>query len=152
MAGVNKVMIIGHLGQDPELRTMQNGEGVCSMSVATSESWTDQAGNKVTRTEWHKIVMYRKLAEIAGKYLRKGSQVYIEGKLQTRKWTDQNGVERYVTEIIASSMNMLGGSNQNQAQNNAGKQNESQNNQVMTEEEAREARQVQNNFDDDIPF
>ncbi|SSX60348.1 single-strand binding protein [Actinobacillus lignieresii] len=122
------------------------------MSVATSESWTDQAGNKVTRTEWHKIVMYRKLAEIAGKYLRKGSQVYIEGKLQTRKWTDQNGVERYVTEIIASSMNMLGGSNQNQAQNNAGKQNESQNNQVMTEEEAREARQVQNNFDDDIPF
>ncbi|WGE76061.1 single-stranded DNA-binding protein [Actinobacillus equuli] len=149
MAGVNKVMIIGHLGQDPELRTMQNGEGVCSMSVATSESRTDQAGNKVTRTEWHKIVMYRKLAEIAGKYLRKGSQVYIEGKLQTRKWTDQNGVERYITEIIAGSMNMPGSSNQNQAQNNVGKQNKSQ---VMTEEEAREAQQVQNNFDDDIPF
>ncbi|MDE8034619.1 single-stranded DNA-binding protein [Actinobacillus equuli subsp. haemolyticus] len=149
MAGVNKVMIIGHLGQDPELCTMKNGEGVCSMLVVTSESWTDQAGNKVTRMEWHKIVMYRKLAEIAGKYLRKGSQVYIEGKLQTRKWTDQNGVERYITEVIAGSMNMLGSSNQNQAQNNAGKQNKSQ---VMTEEEAREAQQVQNNFDDDIPF
>ena len=109
MASVNKVIIVGNLGRDPETRYMPNGEAVTNIAVATTEKWTDKAsGEKKEITEWHRIVMYRKLAEIAGQYLRKGSQIYIEGRLQTRKWTDKDGVERYTTEIIADTMQMLG--------------------------------------------
>ena len=109
MASVNKVIIVGNLGRDPETRYMPNGEAVTNIAVATTEKWTDKAsGDKKEITEWHRIVMYRKLAEIAGQYLRKGSQIYIEGRLQTRKWTDKDGVERYTTEIIADTMQMLG--------------------------------------------
>ncbi|MBD1391057.1 single-stranded DNA-binding protein [Neiella sp. HB171785] len=107
--GVNKVILVGNLGQDPEVRYMPNGNAVANITVATSESWKDQQGQPQERTEWHRVVMFRRLGEIAGEYLRKGSQVYIEGKLQTRKWQDQNGQDRYSTEIVADQMQMLGG-------------------------------------------
>jgi single-strand DNA-binding protein len=108
--GVNKVIIIGNLGQDPELKYMPSGGAVCNISLATTESWNDKStGEKQEKTEWHRVVFFRKLAEIAGEYLRKGSQVYVEGRLQTRKWQDQSGADRYTTEIIASEMQMLGG-------------------------------------------
>jgi len=109
MASVNKVIIVGNLGRDPETRYMPNGEAVTNIAVATTESWKDKSsGEKKEVTEWHRITFYRKLAEIAGQYLKKGSQVYIEGRLQTRKWTDKENVERYTTEIIADTMQMLG--------------------------------------------
>lgn len=111
--GVNKVILIGHLGQDPEVRYMPNGGAVATLSLATSETWRDkQSGEQKEKTEWHRIVLFGKLAEIAGEYLRKGSQVYIEGSLQTRKWTDQAGVEKYTTEIVVNiggTLQMLGG-------------------------------------------
>lgn len=109
MAGVNRVIIIGHLGNDPEIRTMQTGEQVANITVATSESWTDKnSGEKKTQTEWHRIVLYRRLAEIAAQYLHKGSQVYVEGRLKTRKWQDSNGQDRYTTEIQGDNLQMLG--------------------------------------------
>lgn len=107
--GVNKVILVGHLGQDPDVRYMPNGNAVANITIATSESWKDQQGQQQERTEWHRVVMFRRLGEIAGEYLRKGSQVYIEGRLQTRKWQDQNGQDRYTTEIVADQMQMLGG-------------------------------------------
>ncbi|EAX1526726.1 single-stranded DNA-binding protein, partial [Salmonella enterica] len=101
--GVNKVILVGNLGQDPEVRYMPNGGAVANLSLATSDTWTDkQTGDKKERTEWHRVVLYGKLAEIASEYLRKGSQVYIEGALRTRKWTDQSGVEKYTTEVVVS--------------------------------------------------
>lgn len=109
MASVNKVIIVGNLGRDPETRYMPNGEAVTNIAVATTESWKDKnTGEKKELTEWHRITFYRKLAEIAGQYLKKGSQIYVEGRLQTRKWQDKEGVERYTTEIIADTMQMLG--------------------------------------------
>lgn len=109
MATLNKAMIIGYLGQEPNLTTLNNGDGACSLSVATSKKWQDKrTGETVERTEWHRVVLYRNLADIAGKYLRKGMQVYIEGELQTREWTDKDGVKRYTTEIIGNSLQMLG--------------------------------------------
>jgi single-strand DNA-binding protein len=109
MASVNKVIIVGNLGRDPETRYMPNGDAVTNIAVATTESWKDKnSGEKKELTEWHRITFYRKLAEIAGQYLKKGSQIYVEGRLQTRKWTDKDGVERYTTEIIADTMQMLG--------------------------------------------
>ncbi|GAC1406391.1 MAG: single-stranded DNA-binding protein [Burkholderiaceae bacterium] len=109
MASVNKVIIVGNLGRDPETRYMPNGEAVTNIAVATTESWKDKnSGEKKELTEWHRVTFYRKLAEIAAQYLKKGSQIYIEGRLQTRKWTDKENVERYTTEIIADSMQMLG--------------------------------------------
>ncbi|MCA1324083.1 single-stranded DNA-binding protein [Herbaspirillum sp. alder98] len=109
MASVNKVIIVGNLGRDPETRYMPNGEAVTNIAVATTESWKDKnSGEKKELTEWHRITFYRKLAEIAGQYLKKGSQIYVEGRLQTRKWTDKDGGERYTTEIIADTMQMLG--------------------------------------------
>ena len=109
---LNKVILIGRLGRDPETRFMANGEAVCNFSVATSEKYTDKNGQHQEATEWHNITMYRKLAEIAGKYLTKGSQGYLEGKIQSRKYTDKNGVERTAYEIIANEMKMLGGNSQ----------------------------------------
>ena len=107
MASVNKVILVGNLGRDPEVRFMPNGEAVCNFSIATTENWKDKSGVKQEKTEWHNIVMYRKLAEIAGEYLKKGRPVYIEGRLQTRKW-EKDGVTRYSTEIIGDNMQMLG--------------------------------------------
>jgi single-strand DNA-binding protein len=108
--GVNKVILIGNLGQDPESRTTPGGTTVTNIRIATSESWTDkQSGEKKEQTEWHTVVMWNRLGEIAAEYLKKGSQVYIEGRLQTRKWQDKTGNDRYTTEIVASEMQMLGG-------------------------------------------
>lgn len=106
---VNKAILIGRLGKDPETRFMPNGDAVCNFSLATDESYKDKSGQKIDKTEWHNIVIYRKLAEIAGEYLKKGSHVYVEGKLQTRKWQDKEGKDRYTTEIIVNEMKMLGG-------------------------------------------
>ncbi|EKN3978934.1 TPA: single-stranded DNA-binding protein [Yersinia enterocolitica] len=111
--GVNKVILVGNLGQDPEVRYLPNGGAVASITLATSESWRDKAtGEQKEKTEWHRIVLFGKLAEVAGEYLRKGSQVYIEGALQTRKWQDQSGQDRYTTEVVVNvggTMQMLGG-------------------------------------------
>ncbi|MDT8320469.1 MAG: single-stranded DNA-binding protein [Xanthomonadales bacterium] len=108
--GINKVILVGNLGADPETRYTANGAAVTNIRLATSESWRDkQTGENQERTEWHRIVFFSRLAEIAGEYLRKGSQVYIEGALRTRKWQDQSGQDRYTTEIVANEMQMLGG-------------------------------------------
>ena len=108
--GINKVILVGNLGADPETRYMPSGGAVTNLSIATSESWKDkQTGEQKERTEWHKVAMFNRLAEIAAEYLRKGSQVYIEGKLRTRKWQDRDGNDRYTTEIVADEMQMLGG-------------------------------------------
>jgi single-strand DNA-binding protein len=108
--GVNKVILIGNLGKDPEVRYMPSGGAVANITLATSETWKDkQSGERQERTEWHNVVFYNKLAEIAGEYLRKGSKVYVEGSLRTRKWQDKNGADRYTTEIIANEMQMLDG-------------------------------------------
>lgn len=107
--GVNKVILVGNLGKDPDMKYTASGAAIANITVATSESWNDkQTGEKVEKTEWHRVVFFRRLAEIAGEYLRKGSQVYIEGKLQTRKWQDQNGQDRWTTEIVGDEMQMLG--------------------------------------------
>lgn len=164
--GVNKVIIIGTLGQDPEIKYMPNGNAVTNISVATSESWKDQSGQPQEKTEWHRIVMFRKLAEIAGEYLRKGSKVYLEGKLQTRKWQDQNGQDRYTTEIVADNMQMLGG-NQSQGQQQGQQQPQQGYNQApqqkapqggfnqapqQPQQAAPQMPVPSNEFDDSIPF
>lgn len=174
--GINKVILVGNLGQDPEVRYMPNGGAVANITLATSESWRDkQTGETKEKTEWHRVVLFGKLAEVAGEYLRKGSQVYIEGALQTRKWTDQAGVEKYTTEVVVNvggTMQMLGGRQGGGAQaggNNQGNNNgwgqpqqpqggnqfsgggqasrpQSQQNSVPTSNEP------PMDFDDDIPF
>ena len=124
MAGINKVIIVGHLGNDPEIRTMPNGDAVANISVATSESWTDKnTGEKKTQTEWHRIIFFRRQAEVVSQYLSKGSQVYVDGKLKTRKWQDQNGQDRYVTEIYGDVLQMLDSrqNGDNQDKTSAGK-------------------------------
>lgn len=150
--GVNKVILIGNLGQDPEVKYMPNGNAVTNITVATSESWKDKnTGEQVDKTEWHRVVFFRRLAEIVGEYLKKGSKVYIEGKLQTRKWQDKNGKDNWTTEIIASEMQMLdsrggGSSDFNQSQG-APTQSEPQ----SASSQAAPA-PMSNDFDDDIPF
>ncbi|HHF3925978.1 TPA: single-stranded DNA-binding protein [Haemophilus influenzae] len=151
MAGINKVIIVGHLGNDPEIRTMPNGDAVANISVATSESWNDRnTGERREVTEWHRIVFYRRQAEICGEYLRKGSQVYVEGRLKTRKWQDQNGQDRYTTEIQGDVMQMLGGRNQNAGGygNDMGGAPQSATSQPATPQ----AEPPMDGFDDDIPF
>ena len=108
MASVNKVILIGNLGKDPEKRYMPNGDAVTNITLATTEAWKDKNGEKMEKTEWHRVTFYRKLAEIVGEYLKKGRPVYVEGRLETRKWTDKAGVERYTTDVIATDMKMLG--------------------------------------------
>jgi single-strand DNA-binding protein len=108
MASVNKVILVGTLGRDPELRYMPSGDALASFSIATNDTWKDKSGQKQERTEWHRISLFGKQAEIAGQYLKKGSSVYLEGRLQTRKWSDKEGVERQTTEIVADRMQMLG--------------------------------------------
>ncbi|HUU72558.1 MAG TPA: single-stranded DNA-binding protein [Burkholderiales bacterium] len=108
MASVNKVILVGNLGRDPEVRYMPSGDPMVNINLATTDNWRDKSGEKQEKTEWHRIVMFGKVAEIAGEYLKKGSQAYFEGRLQTRKWTDKEGQERYTTEIVADRMQMLG--------------------------------------------
>jgi len=140
--GVNKVILVGNLGADPEVKYMPNGNAVANVTVATSESWKDkQSGEQKDKTEWHRVVFFRRLAEIAGEYLKKGSQIYIEGKLQTRKWQDKNGNDRYTTEIIANEMQMLGGRGGGSADFGA-----------SSSAAAPAAAATVDEFDDDIPF
>jgi single-strand DNA-binding protein len=108
MASVNKVILIGNLGRDPEIRYMPSGDALATLNIATTDTWKDKSGEKQEKTEWHRVSMFGRLAEIAGEYLKKGSQVYIEGRIQTRKYTDKDGAEKYSTEIVASEMKMLG--------------------------------------------
>ncbi|MBB72212.1 MAG: single-stranded DNA-binding protein [Legionellales bacterium] len=147
--GINKAIIIGNLGADPEVRYTPNNTAVTNLSVATSESWKDrETGEQQERTEWHRIVLYRRLAEIAGEYLRKGSKVYIEGRIQTRKWTDQNGNDRYTTEIIGNELQMLdsrGGATTDFAPAAAGSS-------AASPAPATAGPAADDNFDDDIPF
>lgn len=109
MASVNRVIIVGNLGRDPEIRYMPSGDAMVNINIATTDNWKDKNGEKQEKTEWHRIVMFGKVAEIAGEYLKKGSQAYFEGRLQTRKWEDKEGSDRYTTEIVADRMQMLGG-------------------------------------------
>ncbi|EOG6767918.1 single-stranded DNA-binding protein [Proteus mirabilis] len=160
--GVNKVILIGHLGQDPEIRYMPSGGAVANLTLATSESWRDkQTGETKEKTEWHRVVIFGKLAEIAGEYLRKGSQVYIEGQLQTRKWQDQSGQDRYSTEVVVNiggTMQMLGGNGGNQAGSQKTQQNQGwgQPQQPQAQKQASSNQTPQSeppmDFDDDIPF
>ena len=146
--GINKVILIGNLGQDPEVRYMPNGGAVCNITVATSETWKDKnSGEQQEKTEWHRVVMFRRLAEIAGEYLKKGSKVYLEGKLQTRKWQDQQGQDRYTTEVVADEMQMLdsrGGSAEYGGGSRAAAPQQNQ--------PAAQKAPVDNGFEDDIPF
>ena len=143
--GVNKVILVGNLGKDPETKYMPSGDCVCNFSIATTESWNDKtSGDKIEKTEWHNIVMFRRLAEVAGEYLRKGSQVYIEGKLQTRKWQDKQGNDRYTTEIRADQMQMLGGRG-----GNAGMAASAA---PQAQQAVPQARASGGDFEDDIPF
>lgn len=158
--GLNKVMLIGHLGQDPDVRYLPNGNAVAMLSLATSDTWKDkQTGEQKERTEWHRVVIYGKLAEIAGEYLRKGSQVYIEGELRTRKWTDQSGQERYTTEVVVSmqgSMQMLGsrgnGGNGQQQGSQGQPQQPAGRSYSGTPPKQHPANEPPMDFDDDIPF
>ncbi len=140
--GVNKVILVGTCGKDPETNYMPSGSAVTNISVATNESWKDkQTGEKQERTEWHNITFFGKLAEIAGEYLKKGSQVYIEGSLRTEKYQDKQGNDRYTTKIIANEMQMLGGKSDNQGQK-----------QQSSSRPANQSAPVDDSFDDDIPF
>lgn len=147
--GLNKAMVIGRLGQDPEVRYMPSGDAVCNLSVATDESYKNKDGQKVDKTEWHRVSMFGKLAEIAGQYLAKGSQVYIEGKLETRKWQDQDGNDRYTTEIKAFQMQMLDSKG-----GNDGGQSQTQPPTPQQSTPANSGRMPEpvDDFDDDIPF
>ncbi|HHR3735630.1 TPA: single-stranded DNA-binding protein, partial [Salmonella enterica] len=156
----NKVMLIGHLGQDPDVRYLPNGNAVAMLSLATSDTWKDkQTSEQKERTEWHRVVIYGKLAEIAGEYLRKGSQVYIEGELRTRKWTDQSGQERYTTEVVVSmqgTMQMLGsrgnGGNGQQQGSQGQPQQPAGRSYSGTPPKQHPANEPPMDFDDDIPF
>lgn len=151
MSGLNKVMLIGRLGKDPEIRYMPNGKAVANFSMATSETWKDkQTGERQEKTEWHNIVMFDRVAEIAGEYMRKGGQYYIEGKLQTRKWSDKEGRDRWTTEIVANSLQLLGSksdstgrdTHNHEAQGRASRPAQAQQQQPPAEEQ----------FEDDVPF
>ncbi|MEQ4621170.1 single-stranded DNA-binding protein [Providencia vermicola] len=167
--GVNKVILIGNLGQDPEIRYMPNGGAVVNLTLATSESWRDkQTGEMREKTEWHRVVIFGKLAEVAGEYLKKGSQVYIEGSLQTRKWADQSGQDRYTTEVVVNiggSMQMLGGRGGDAASQGQGgwgqpqqparqpqQQSQSWGQNELKPQRADWAKEPPIDFDDDIPF
>jgi single-strand DNA-binding protein len=174
MASINKVILVGNLGQDPEVKYMPSGGAVTNISIATTDTWKDKAtGEKKENTEWHRVVFFNRLAEIVGEYLRKGSQVYIEGNLRTRKWQDQNGVDKYTTEIVAREMQMLGGraggssdfapsqgqqsqQPQQQAQGGGGQQQgggaPQQQAPQQSPQQQSAAPQNFDNFDDDIPF
>ena len=150
--GVNKVILVGNLGQDPEVKYMPSGQAVCNISIATTDSWSDKtSGEKQERTEWHRVVFFRRLAEIAGEYLRKGSQVYIEGRLQTRKWQDQSGADKYTTEIIANEMQMLGGRGGGASGGNFDSSSSDQGF-SSSSSNSKPAPSTADDFDDDIPF
>lgn len=155
--GINKVILVGNLGNDPEVKYTASGSAIANLTVATSEEWKDKTtGESKSLTEWHRVVLFGKLAEVAGEYLRKGSQVYIEGQLRTRKWTDNAGVEKYTTEVVVGMngvMQMLGGKQETKPQQQGGW---GQPQQPKTQRQSKPAPSGQGvpstNFDDDIPF
>jgi len=143
--GVNKVILVGNLGKDPEVRHLENGTAVANFPIATSESYKDKEGNRIDQTEWHNVVVWRKLAEIAESYLKKGSQIYLEGKLRTRSWDDQQGNKRYTTEVVADTFTMLG------------KKEDSQNTQDFANSNSsasikNNVTEINNSIEDDLPF
>jgi single-strand DNA-binding protein len=155
---VNKVILVGHLGKDPEVRYMPSGEAVANITLATSESWKDKSGEKQEKTEWHNVVFYRRLAEIVGEYVKKGSQIYVEGKITTEKWQDKEGKDRYTTKIIANEMKMLGSKSggvgsfevvENQSSSAPAARSAAAAKPAAT---APAAKGNFDNFDDDIPF
>ncbi len=148
MAGVNKVILVGNLGKDPEVRHLENGASVANFSIATSETYKDKNGERQTQTEWHNIVLWRGLAEIAEKYLRKGNQVYIEGKLRTRSWDDKDGVTRYTTEVVGDQMTMLGSKSDN---TQSGAENSSKNSENISHSQP-ETQIEEADESDDLPF
>jgi single-strand DNA-binding protein len=149
MASINKVILVGNLGQDPEVKYMPSGGAVTNVSIATTAKWKDKnTGEKQERTEWHKVVFYQRLAEIAGEYLKKGSQVYIEGELRTRKWQDKDGKDRYTTEIIANEMQMLG----RKGDSGGSSMRDDQPQRAQGGGQSRAPAAVNDALDDDIPF
>jgi single-strand DNA-binding protein len=157
--GVNKVILVGNLGKDPEVRYTPNGKAVANLTLATSESWKDQSGQIQEKTEWHRVSIFGKLAEIAGEYLRKGSQIYIEGKLQTRKWTNKEGQDQYTTEIHLDPFNgvmqMLGGKSEGAPQQQAQRPAQQQQQQQRPAQQSQQPPPMAEpdfDFDDDIPF
>ena len=151
--GINKVILIGNLGQDPETRYMPSGGAVTNFTLATNESWKDkQTGEQKDRTEWHKVAMFGRLAEIAAEYLRKGSQVYVEGRLQTRKWQDRDGNDRYTTEIVANEMQMLGGRGGGSSSFGGGSGGGSGGDPAGGSGGGQQSAPPADDFDDDIPF
>ncbi len=149
---VNKVILVGRLGKDPETRYMTNGEAVTNVSLATSENWKDKNGEKQEKTEWHNLVFYRRLAEVAGEYLKKGSQIYVEGKIQTRKWQDKEGKDRYTTEIIVNEMQMLGSKTGGAGSFEVVEKSAPSGASASAPKSAPAAKGNFDNFDDDIPF
>lgn len=153
--GVNKVILVGTLGQDPEVRYLPNGNAVTNLSMSTSEQWTDkQSGQRIERTEWHRVVLFGKVAEIAGDYARKGSQLYIEGKLQTREW-EKDGIKRYTTEVhvdMRGTMQLLGGRPQGQQHGQAPDRQPPQQRPARQQQNQQSAPPDNDSFDDDIPF
>ena len=155
---VNKAIIVGRLGKDPDVKYKADGDPITNCTVATSESWKDKSGEKQEKTEWHRVVFFGKLAEIAGEYLKKGSLVYIEGKIQTRKWQNKDGVDQYTTEIVASTMHMLGGKPQGDSQSGSSDHGHRPSGGGRQDHDQRQpAQQAQqkggfDDMDDDIPF
>jgi|SRR5688500_19910119 len=149
MASVNKVILVGNLGRDPEVRYMPDGGAITNVSIATTDVWKDKDGTKQDKTEWHRVVFFSRLAEIAGEYLKKGSQIYIEGRLQTRKWQDKDGQEKYTTEVIAEKMQMLGGK---ASGGDMGERNMPSNSGSSGNAPANRNSGRMDDFEDDIPF
>ena len=150
--GVNKAILIGNLGNDPDMRYTANGAAVANISIATAESWRDkESGEQQERTEWHRVVFFGRLAEIVGEYLHKGSQVYVEGRLQTRKWTDKDGQDRYTTEIVANELQMLGGKGGGSANYDSAPKSQ-QSGSAPQAAAATNPASSADDFDDDIPF
>lgn len=145
MASINKVILIGNLGRDPETRYLPNGDAVTNVSIATTETWKDKNGEKQEKTEWHRVTFYRRLAEIAGEYLKKGSQIYVEGRIEYRKWQDKDGQDRYSTDIVATEMKMLGAKSSSEPVERETTSNKNSNAPTTKSKKL-------SDLDDDIPF
>ena len=153
MKGINKVIIVGNCGQDPETKYTASGSAITNLSVATSEEWKDKnTGQKQSKVEWHRIVFFNRLAEIAGEYLKKGSKVYIEGKLQTRKWQDQSGADRYTTEIVANEMQMLDSRGDSDPKQEYARSNQQNASSVSNQGRTAKSHSEIDSFDDDPPY
>ncbi len=152
MAGINKVILVGNLGKDPEVRHLESGAVVANFSIATSEYYTDKSGQRITQTEWHNVVLWRRNAEVAEKYLTKGKQVYIEGKLRTRNWTDRDGVTRYTTEVVGDVLQLLGARQDGDSERNAAQVQDQTASTSTAQPTANEPELAPGTPEDDLPF